>query len=72
MKKPLKVLLTKRHFLVMMMMMMMMMMMNYFCGMVDQQKALFPVGTIVRDPRHHESLTRHKQGFSSLNVCIKY
>ena len=68
MKKPLKVLLTKRHFLVMMMMMMM----NCFCGMVDQQKALFPVGTIVRDPRHRESLTRHKQGFSSLNVCIKY
>ena len=61
---------TKRHSLVMMMMMMMMMIMmiNYFCGMIDQRKALFPV----RDPHHRESLTRHEQGFSSLNVCIKY
>ena len=41
---------------------MMMMMMNCFFGMVDEQHlALFPTGTIVRDPRHHESLTRCQQ-----------
>ena len=43
-----------------------MMMMNCFCGMVDQRcLALFPAGTIVRDPHHCESLTHRKQ---SLNL----
>ena len=43
-----------------MMMMMMMMMMNFFCGMVHRQRrlALFPAGTIVRDPHHREFPTR--------------
>ena len=49
----------------MMMMMMMMMVMNCLCGMVDQQKAisfaLFPVGTIARDPYHLKSPTRREQ-----------
>ena len=46
--------------------MMMMMMMNCFSGMVDQRKvfSLIPAGTIVRDPRHRESLTRHEQGLN--------
>ena len=46
--------------MIMMMMMMMMMMMNCFCGMVTDERrlALFSAGTIVRDPHHHESLTR--------------
>ena len=41
----------------MMMMMLMMMMMNYFCGMVHRRKglALFPAGTVFRDPHHRES-----------------
>ena len=36
---------------------------NCFCGMVDRRKALalFPAGTIVRDPDHRESPTRHEQ-----------
>ena len=48
--------------------MMMMMMMNCFCSMVDRRKALalFPVRTIVRDPHHRESPTRHGQ---DLNLC---
>ena len=34
-----------------------------FCGMVGRRKAfnLFPAGTIVRDPHHLESPTRHEQ-----------
>ena len=51
------------------MMMMMMMMMKCFCGMVDRRKAflaLFPSGTIVRDPHYRESPTRREQG---LNLC---
>ena len=49
--------------IMMMMVMMMMTMMNGFCGMDDRRKtlALFAVGTIVRDPHHRESLTRHEQ-----------
>ena len=50
-------------------MMMMMMMMKCFCGMVDRRKAflaLFPSGTIVRDPHYRESPTRREQG---LNLC---
>ena len=49
-----------------------MMMMNFFCGMVDRRKA-FPAGTIVRDPHHRESPTRHEQGvdeFMSLDVKL--
>ena len=42
----------------------MMMMMNCFCGMVDQRLAFFPARTVVRDPRHHESLTRREQNLS--------
>ena len=38
-------------------------MMNCFWGMVDQRRllALFPAGTIVRDPHHCESPTRCEQ-----------
>ena len=45
---------------------MMMMMMNFFCGVVDQRQslALFPAGTIVRDPHHRESPTRREQGLN--------
>ena len=44
---------------------MIMMMMNCFCGMVDQRRlALFPAGTIVRDPHHLESPTRREQGLN--------
>ena len=52
--------------MMMMIMMMMMMMMNCFCGMVDRRKglALFPIGTIVRDPHHREAPTRHEQGLN--------
>ena len=47
----------------MMMMMMMMMMINYFVvWLTDERRlALFPVGTIVRDPHHCESLTLREQ-----------
>ena len=39
------------------------MIMNCFCGMVTDERrvALFPAGTIVRDPHHRESPTRHEQ-----------
>ena len=52
----------------MMMMMMMMMMMNFFVvWLTDERRlALFPAGTIIRDPHHFESPTRHGQG---LNLC---
>ena len=45
--------------MIMMMMMMMMIVMECFCGMVDRQRrlALFPAGTIHRDPHHRESPT---------------
>ena len=42
----------------------MMTMMNCFCGMVDRWKAfiaLFPAGTIIRDPQLRESLKRLEQ-----------
>ena len=44
-------------------MVMMMMMMNCFAvWLTDERRlALFPAGTIVRDPHHRESLTRRKQ-----------
>ena len=47
-----------------MMMMMMMMMMNCFVvWLTDKRRlALFPAGTILRDPHHRESLTRREQG----------
>ena len=50
----------------MMMMMMMMMMMNCFVvWLTDESRlALFPAGTIVRDPHHRESLTRREQGLN--------
>ena len=43
--------------------MVMMMMMNCFAvWLTDERRlALFPAGTIVRDPHHRESLTRRKQ-----------
>ena len=36
-----------------------MMMMNCFCGMVDQRETFSHISCqdMVRDPRHHESLT---------------
>ena len=39
------------------------MMVNCFCGMVHRRKALalFPTGTIVRDPHHLESPTRREK-----------
>ena len=45
-----------------------MMMMNCFVvWLTDKRRlALIPAGTIVRDPRHRESLTRCEQG---LNLC---
>ena len=42
---------------------MMMMVMNCFYGLVDRRRyglALFPAGTIVRDPHHRESPTRRE------------
>ena len=45
--------------MMMMMMMMMIMMINYFCGMVDQWKALtlLPAGPIIRDSDHRKPQT---------------
>ena len=37
---------------------------DFFCGMVvtdERRLALFPAGTIVRDPHHRESPTRREQ-----------
>ena len=50
--------------------MMRMMMMNCFCGMVDQQTCLdlFSAGTIVRDPHHRVSLTRHEHYLFAQNL----
>ena len=55
-----------RCFLVMMMMTMMMM--NCFVVWLTGERclALFPAGTIARDPHHHESPKRLEQG---LNLC---
>ena len=42
----------------------MMMVAVCFCGIVDQKKrrlALFPAGTIIRDPHHGEFPTRREQ-----------
>ena len=50
--------------MMMIMMMMMMMMMVFVVWLTDERRlALFPAGTIVRDPHHRESLTRRGQGF---------
>ena len=38
----------------------------WYCGLTKGVLILFPAGTIVRDPHHHESLTRRKQ---DLNLC---
>ena len=56
-----------------MMMMMMMMVSNCFCGMIDPQKvlALFPVGTIVRDPHYREFPTRCKQDLNLCTTCFQ-
>ena len=42
------------------------MMMNCFCGMIDRRKMfiLIPAITIVKDPYHRDSPTRHKQGLN--------
>ena len=47
-------------------MMMMMMMMNSFVVWLTDEKrlALFPAGTIVRDPHYRESLIRGEQDLS--------
>ena len=45
-----------------------MMMMNCFCGVVGRRKALFPAGSIVRDPHHRESPTRREQGLNLLRT----
>ena len=45
-----------------------------FCGMVDRRKAfiaLFPAGTIVRDPHHRESPTRREQGLSLRRIWVQ-
>ena len=46
--------------------MMMMKMMNCFVVWLTNEKrlALFPTGTIARDPHHRESLTRRVQGLN--------
>ena len=44
-----------------------MVMLNCFCGIIERHLALFPAGTIVRDPHHRESSTRREQ---DLNLCI--
>ena len=48
------------------MMMMIIMMMNWFCGMIDGQKAFSLICSHVRDPHHRESPTRREQ---DLNLC---
>ena len=50
-----------------------MMMMNCFCGMVDRRKviSLISSGAIVRDPHHHEPLTRREQGLNLRRTCIQ-
>ena len=50
----------------MMMMIMMMMMIVFVVWLTDERRlALFPAGTIIRDPHHRESPTRREQ---SLNL----
>ena len=39
--------------------------MNFFCGMVDRRKALFPAGTIVRSLHHPEALTHRETNYAS-------
>ena len=43
-----------------------MMMIFFFVVWLPDEKslALFPAGTIVRDPHHRESLTRHEQNLN--------
>ena len=50
-----------------------MMMMNCFCGMVDWRKrlALFPAGTIVRDPHHRKSPTRREQDLNLRRTLVQ-
>ena len=36
--------------------------------MVGRRKALFPAGSIVRDPHHRESPTRREQGLNLLRT----
>ena len=46
-------------------MMMMMMMMVSVVWLIDGRRlALFPAGTIVKDPHHRESPTRREQGLN--------
>ena len=44
--------------------------MNYFCGIPNQQKALFPVNTIVLYSTFSESLEKWS-GWESLEHCLK-
>ena len=58
----------KHDYMLLLLMMMMMMMMNCFVVWLTSKRrlALFPAGTIVRDPHHRESSTSREQG---LNLC---
>ena len=53
--------------------MIMMMMMNCFViWLTDKGRlALFPAGTIVRDPHHRESLTRCEQGLNLRRTWVQ-
>ena len=56
--------------MMLMIMMMMMMMMNCVCGVI-YRLALFPVGTIVRDPNDGKSPTRSLSlGFVELSCSV--
>ena len=56
----------------MMMMMMMMMMMVFVVWLTDERRlALFPAGTIVRDPHHRESPTRREQTLKLRRVRVQ-
>ena len=46
-------------------------MMICFCGMVDRWKALFPLGTIARDPNHRKSPTRREQGLNLRKTWVQ-
>ena len=52
----------------------MMMVAVCFCGIVDQKKrrlALFPAGTIIRDPHHGEFPTRREQELNLRRIWVQ-
>ena len=47
---------------------------DFFCGMVvtdERRLALFPAGTIVRDPHHCESLTCREQDMNLRRIWVQ-